>query len=386
MKVLQMTRVLVCLAVLLIAPGAYARQTDARPSYMYVGTLDHKLLVVDDSTGEVADEIPLSGVPRNTALSADQKQLYIVTTRMLIDIVDLASRKVVSSFNLADGRSSPMIFDLAPDPLAPGAFDFNYSGLAVDPNGKYLYTTLRAAIKEIDQYRIEPAMFVAIDLANKKIAKAFHFPSNIDQGFGFMSTYKVSPDGKLLYVFGDDILIFDLNTFTQVDRIILSKPAYPGASPFRLNVSDDPNDDASTVTSVFVSVDPIVHKGSLGLASLNLTTRKVDYKPVGPALPMLGFMVSPDRKLGYSVMYTAALGNRRTEWWVWDLQTHKVIKRREFESRPTFNFSLSADGKRIYLYGSGPTIEIYDAETLESTKFIDFKRDLTTNVITLARR
>ncbi len=378
-------------AALLITAGApralAADQTAASDGhYMYVGTLDHKLLVIDEATEDVVAEIPLGGIPRNTALSADQKQLYIVTTRMLIEVVDLPSRKVISSFNLADGRSTPTIQQITPDPLLPGSLSFDYSGLAVDPNGKYLYTTLRTAVKEIDQYRIEPAMFVAIDIANKKIAKAFHFPPEIDEGFGFVATYKISPDGKLLYVFNDDILVYDLDTFKQIDTIALSKPAYPGASPFRLSVSADPYDDPSIVTSVFVSVDPVVHKGMLGIASLNLLTRKIDYKPIGPALPMLGFMVSPDRKLGYSVMYTSALGNRQTEWWVWDLQTHKVIKKKQFESRPTFNFGLSGDGKKIYLFGSGPTIEVFDASTLESIKFMDLKRDLTTNVITLARR
>jgi DNA-binding beta-propeller fold protein YncE len=362
-----------------------AAQGGAGGAVFYVGTLDHKLLVIDEDSEAVVDEIPLAGVPRNTALSADQKQLYIVNTKMGIEVVDLDARKVTSSFSLTDGRSSPMIFGLSPDSLNPGALDFSFSGLAVDPGGRYLYTTVRAAVKEIDQYRLEPAKFIAIDLQRKNIAKAFDFPEGVDRGFGFMATYKVSPDGKLLYVFDNDIMILDLATFKPVDRIALSKPPYPGASPFRLAVTDDPYDNPRTVTSVFISVDSIVRKGTLGLASLDLETRKVSYKPIGPALPMLGFVVSPDRKLGYSVMFSSALGNRQTEWWVWDLTTHKVIKRREFESRPTFRFSLSSDGKKLLVYGSGSTIEAFDASTLESLKFVDYKRDITTNVITVAR-
>ena len=35
-----------------------------------------------------------------------------------------------------------------------------------------------------------------------------------------------------------------------------------------------------------------------------MLTREVKYTPIGPALPMMGFMLSPDHKLGYSVMYT----------------------------------------------------------------------------------
>jgi hypothetical protein len=101
---------------------------------------------------------------------------------------------------------------------------------------------------------------------------------------------------------------------------------------------------------------------------------------------MMGFLVSPDRKRGYSVMYTGAGGNRRTEWWVWDLETHQVVKTEPFESRPTFNFGLSSDGKKLYLYGSGSSLEIFDAETLKSRKLLRLNKDLTTDLVTLARR
>jgi hypothetical protein len=350
---------------------------------MYIGTLDHKLLVIDEQKDEIADEIGLQGVPRATALSADQKQLYIINTRMAIEIVDLAARKETSTFSLADSRSKPR---MAAGAVARGLLTGRFSGLAVDPNGRYLYATMRVIVKDIDEYRIEPAKFVAIDLREKTIARTFDFPPQFDQGFGFMATYKVSPDGKLLYIFDDDILVFDLDTFKQVDRIALGKPPYPGASPYRLMVSEDPYDDPTKVTNVFTSVDPVVHKGTLGLATLNLLTREVSYMPVGPSLPTLGFMVSPDRKLGYSVMFYSAGGNRKTEWWVWDLEKHDVIQKAEFESRPTFRFGISSNGKRLYLYGAGSTLEIFDAATLKSLKLMYLNKDTTTNLITIAHR
>jgi hypothetical protein len=101
---------------------------------------------------------------------------------------------------------------------------------------------------------------------------------------------------------------------------------------------------------------------------------------------MLGFLVSPDRKLGYSVMFTSAGGNRRTEWWIWDIATQQVIKKQEFESRPTFRFGISSDGKKLYLYGSGSTLEVIDAKTLQSIKVIYLNKDITTNLVTLARK
>jgi hypothetical protein len=353
---------------------------------MYIGTLDKKLLVIDEDKEEVVDQIQLGGIPRVTALSADQKQMYVVTTQMLIETVDLASRKVVSSFTLADSRNRPRIQATAADVVNLGA-NARYTGLAVDPKGRYIYTTMRAVVKDIDQYRVDMPQFVAIDLQQKKIAKSWPFPKTMDQGFGFAATYKVSPDGKLLYVFQEDILVFDLETFTQVDKIELAQPPYPGMTPYRLASNQDAFDAPDMVTSIFTSVDSVVHKGTLGLATINLTTRKIEYFPIGPLLPMTNFLITPDRKRGFSVVPKIATGaNRLTEWWVWDIEKHEVIKKKEFETRPTFRFAVGGTGKKLYLYGAGSTLEIWDAETLESRKLIYLKKDTTTNLTTIAYR
>src|SRR5881409_2905793 len=360
-----------------------ARGQTSSERLMYVGTLDKKLLVIDEVKEEVVGEIPLGGIPRTTALSADKKKLHIFTTQMLLETVDLESRKVVSSFSLADPRNRVRIQANAPDLVNIGG-NARFSGIAVDPKGRYLYTTMRNVVKDIDQYRIDPPQFVAIDLQEKKIAKAWPFPKEMNQGFGFNATYKVSADGRRLYVFEEDILVFDLDTFKQIDTIELAQPPFPGASPYRLAASDDPYDAPDSVTSVFTSVDPIVHKGTLGLAKIDLTTRKVDYFPIGPLLPMNGFQLSPDRKRGYSVMPKIGVGaNRATEWWVWDIENHRVIKKKDFDTLPTFRFAVSGDGTKLYLYGAGSTLEVWDAETLESRKLIYLNKDTTTNLITL---
>ena len=376
------------LAIALVAFGAgltAPAQAASSDHLMYIGTLDKKLLVFDEDREEVVDQIPLGGIPRATALSADKKKLYIFTTRMNFEVVDLDARKVVGSFDLSDARSRVRLGGGGPDRIHIGGHA-RYSGIAVDPQGRYLYTTMRVVIKDIDQYRVEPPQFVAIDLQDMKIAKSWPFPKDLDQGFGFDATFKVSPDGKLLYVFEDDILIIDLATFKEVGRIALSHPPYPGATPYRLAESGDTFDTPNTVTSVFTSVDDIVRKGTLGMATMDLTTRKIQYFPIGPLLPMMGFLVSPDHKLGYSIMPKEGAGaNRLTEWWVWDIATHSVIKKKEFESRPTFKFSVGGDGTKLYLYGAGSTLEIWDAKTLESKKLIYLNKDTTTNLIMASR-
>ena len=229
-----------------LAASPAPQTTSSSAGFAYIGTLDHKLLIVDENKEEIVGEIPLGGVPRVTALSPDQTKLHILTTQMDVETVDLPGRKMITHFSLSDEKSRPRV-------ARSGG-----TSIAVDPSGRYLYATLRVSVSETDYYRMEPAQFVVIDLQDKKIAKTFSFPKDMDQGFVFAASYKVSPDGKLLYVFQEDVLVFDLATFTQIDRIEMAKPEFPGASPYHLNPADDPYNNGEVVTSVFTAVDPIV--------------------------------------------------------------------------------------------------------------------------------
>jgi hypothetical protein len=62
-----------------------------------------------------------------------------------------------------------------------------------------------------------------------------------------------------------------------------------------------------------------------------------------------------------------------------------VINRAPLEARTTFNFGISGDGTKLYLYGSGSTLEIFNADTLKSEKLLFLNKDLTTRIVTLAR-
>lgn len=361
----------------LLLCGAMMAATPGVPKgVMYVGTLDHKLLLIEETKGDVLGEIPLSGIPRSVVLSADKSKLHIVTTKVQVETVDLVTRKVVSSFNLSDGRSTPR--------MLRGAGGRNFSGIVVDPDGRHIYLTLSVTVKELDHFRTEPPMWVKVDLVDKKIVKSTPFPKGYDQGFGFGATYKISSDGKLLYVFDEDIVVFDMASFKELERIPLAKPEYPGASPHRLTVTDDPNDAPNQVTSVFTSVDPFVHKETLGLGTIDLATRQVKYQPIGPAFPMVGFALTPDRKSGVSLMINRTGGNREAEWWVWDIASQKVVKRAPVPARISFRLGMSSDGKTLYLYGAGSTIELFDAETLQSKKLLYLNKDTTTNLIVMA--
>jgi DNA-binding beta-propeller fold protein YncE len=364
--------VLFVIALLSVAAFAQAPAVKATNGAMlYIGTWPNKILVIDEAQGKVVDQIALqTGTPQGLTLSYDKKKIFATTYQNGIEVIDLATRQVTNHFRLDEGNRIVRL-----------------RGFAPDPTDQLLYATINVAIKQIDRFEIEKPKFAIIDLAQKKIVKTFDFPKEHDTPFGFMASYRVSPDGKLLYVFKEDVLIFDLKDFKQVDKIELSKPTHPGSFPIRIGGGDDPNEEPGVVVSVFNATDPVVRRQIFGLARLDLTTRNLEFTPIGPATNgMTGLRLTPDRQTGYTVAFIGGGANRRTEFWVFDLATRKLVKRQEFASRTRFSFALSGDGKQLYIYGAGPTIEIYDPVDFKLQRIITFEGDSITGLLVLRPR
>ena len=168
---------------------------------MYIGTLDKKLLVIDEDKEEVVGAIPLDGIPRTTVLSADTRSFTFSDANVVRDRGPGVS-KVVSSFSLPILGAGRAIQASAPDRILVGSGCYSrLSGLAVDPTGRFLYTTMKVVIKDIDQYRIEPPQFVAIDLQDKKIAKLGRFPKISIRASDLMPPTRSRRTASCLYVF-----------------------------------------------------------------------------------------------------------------------------------------------------------------------------------------
>lgn len=338
---------------------------------LYIGTWPKVLLVIDEARGTIIDKIELqTGTPRSLKLSYDKKKIYVTTMGNGIEVIDTTIRKVVNSFDLDEGNRITRVSSIAPD-----------------PQDKLLYATIRTVIKQVDRFEVEKPKFAVVDLEQKKIVKTFDFPKEYDTPRGFIADYRVSPDGKLLYVFKEDILIFDLKDFKQIDKIELSKPLHPGHYPIRLGASDDPVQEPGVVTSVFNTVDPVVQRPIFGIARLDLSSRSVDYTPIGPATTaMTGLHLTPDRKTGYTVASFGTGGNRRTEFWVFDIPARKLVNKVEFASRTRFSFALSSDGSQCYIYVAGPTIETYDTTTFKLKNVLTLEGDSTTQLLVVRKQ
>jgi len=366
---LRMVTPLLLLAFVAIASCANARAADSTQQLIFFGTWPHHVVVFDSAAEKIVGTIDLkTDAPRALILSPDKKKLYASTLNdNSIVTIDIASRAVTSSFSLNSGNQIVRLIGLAPD-----------------PGGNYLYGLASFVTKQIDHYDVSPPKVVVIDLAAKKISRVGDLPK--DEGpFGFRNSMKLSPDGKLLYIFRHNILVLDTSSFALVKKVDLAKPQAPGIENVSLGILDDPNELPGKVTSVFSSSDPYVHREVFGIGVIDLAKLSFDFSPVGPinAGNMMPLYLTPDRKTGYTIAIDGDPGNRRCEFWAFDMATRKLIRKREFDGRTRFYFGVSADGSKLLIYGAGYEVDVYDAQTFQFRSNIAAPGDMTTNMVAL---
>ncbi len=335
---------------------------------LFVGAWPGKVLVIDEGTYAVTKEIPLqTGVARTMALTPDRKKIIVATMKDSgIETIDTATAQLVDSFRLSSGNKS-----------------IRLSGLAPDPAGKLLYSVITTAEKKLDRFVISKPEFAVIDLEQKKIVRTAEYPKDEFAGGG-RGNLRVSPDGKTLYQFGENVLVFNTSDFKLAEKIELSRPQFPGMESIFLMGGDDPNDPPGIMTGLFLTTDPVVHRRVFGIAQFDLNSRKFKFNPVGtPPNGMTGMRLTPDRKSAYTVAIEGEHGDRRTEFWAFDLATHRVVKKAEFNGRTRFTFGSSTTGKHLFIYGAGNTIEVYDVATMQMIKDLDVNADMTTGLISV---
>lgn len=334
---------------------------------MYLATWPHTIRVVDADQEKVIDAIELpTDVARVLLLSPNGKTLYASSLRdNCIVTVDLGTRKTSDKFCLNVDNVVNRL-----------------SGLAIDPTGKYLYSVVTAITKQIDHYEIGTPKLAVISLADKKIVQEADYPKD-EPPPGGRALLRVSPDGKSIFLFRQSILVFNTSDLKLAKKIDLSSPiAPPGMDNLSLNIIDDPNEDPRKLIGIFNSSDPYVHRDIFGIAEIDMSNQSFDWTPVGPAaISLLPLMMTPDRTLGYTVAVNGTHGDRVTEFWVFDMKTHKIINKKEFLGRTRLNFGMTADGKKLLIYNAGFQIEVYDAKTLALHSTIDLGGDTTSNLV-----
>jgi DNA-binding beta-propeller fold protein YncE len=356
------------LAAPLAVPLALAALPVAAPASaatLFMGSYPDTLLVFEEDKAAVTGKIRLeTGLPTAMRLSDDGRRIYVTTiTTSGIEVIDTATRKVVSRFSLNDGATR-----------------YRFWGGAPDPAGRYFYTVLTKIEKAVDHYTVSKPLYGVVDLKLGKVVRTSEIEKEDERagGGGYRAGYKVSPDGKYLYMFGEKVMILDVATLKVVDRIDLSKPETTGLESAGFGGTIEPLRTPGQYVSLFTAADPYIHNKTFGVARFDLASRAFSFTPIGPAPEaMAGLQVTPDGKEAYTVVANGKLGNKRCEFWRFDMTTNAVLDKAEFPCRSRFQFGMSGDGRKLYIYGASYDIEVYDAKSLKHETTWDLGNDTT---------
>jgi hypothetical protein len=325
---------------------------------MYIGTYKGEIEIYDEATEKLTGTIKLkTGIPRSMTFSPDRTRFYALDSRFeQIEIVDVATRKTIDSFKLSAGNKNIRVSNLQPD-----------------PSNTFLILMYRTATKLADRWEIGPPTLQKYDLASHAFGQVIPWPRGEERESVNM---RIGPDGKHLFVFGEEVTVLETEKFTEVESWPFAQPTETGLGRINLGPSHDFNDPPGMFTGLFTMNDPDRARRIMGIGRVDLRARKLDFSPIGPASNVAPFAQAPDRKRAYGI--TQEIGNY--EFWTFDLEKNTVTMRTKFEGRPRLGLRVSSNGKLLYVYVAGATVDVYEAATHKYLRTVWLGGDQTTEL------
>jgi len=349
-----------------VALAAQAPRVSGGNGTFYIGGYPNLIWTMDEATEKVTGTIQLkTGIPRRLGLSRDRTRFYIIdATQEKVEIVDVATRTTLDTFTLTEGNRRIRVNSIEPD-----------------PTHRYAILLTRSGTKLRDRVEVGPAMLQQYDLKEHKVMRTIPWPDGEERDNANLT---FSPDGKLLYFLGNEILIFETENFTQVDRWDLSN-LEEGLGQVSLSFGgfgglDTTNDEPGFLTTAMTVEDPVQHRRMMGVARINLAKKDLEFYTIGPS-GGINFVLAPDRKHGYGL----ESGIDRYQFWTFDLDQRRVTSRAEFAGRPRMALKTSSNGRLLYIYQAGATIDVYDASTYKYLRTITLDGDMTTQFYVVPR-
>jgi len=363
-------RVLVAItcAALCAAPGRAqnAPRLSGGDGLLYIGGYPNHIWILDEASGNTIGTIQVkSGIPRRMGLSRDRTRFYIIdATSEFIEVIDIAASSTLATFRLSAGNRRVRI-----------------NSLEADPSHRYAVILTRAATRLRDRVEIGPSELQQIDLKDGRVLRTIPWPDAQEQD---SVNLMFSPDGKLLYLLGTEIRILETETFTQVDRWDLSS-LEEGLGQVSVSFGgfgglDTINDEPGTLTTTMTVQDPVHGRRLMGVARIDLAAKHLNFYTLGPAAGV-SFALAPDHKRAYGL--ESSVG--RYQFWTFDLDKRRVVSRVEFEGRPRMSLKTSSNGRLLYIYNAGETIDIYDGASYRYLRTIVLPGDVTTQFYVVPR-
>ncbi len=354
--VLAVTALVLLASSVVVATQETAAGPPAGEGTFYIASYKGAILVVDEATFVVTREIPSrAGIPGfDMTLSGDRSRLYVLdATGEKVEIVDRETQTVADMFTLSQGSTKTRISDMAPD-----------------PKDRFVVLTIKNYTLKTDRWEVGPSTLVQYDLASKTIARTIPWPKDEErEGAGVL----FSPDGSLMYLIGEDILIYETTNFTEVDRWDISRPIEMGAGRVNFGGFDPFSDEPGFFTGLLTMQDPLQNRRIMGIGRIDLAGKKIDFHPLGPARGMRSFAVSPDHTRAYALLQDIG----EYELWTFDLEHYRLLSRTPFQGRPRMSIKVSTSGQLLYIYQAGNTIDVYEAATFRHLRTVTLDADMT---------
>jgi glutamine cyclotransferase len=337
------------LAALLLA--AAPLQAAQAQELLYLNGLSHTW-VVDAAAFKVVQTLPTKGLTQGLWPSEDGKLIYIVTgQRELLEVVDRASGKVVDTFSFSE----------------PGRTRARMYGATVIKDRLYVYlTTSRFDGWEDgkqDRFHLAEPEIVAVDLKTKKKVARLPMP------LGILNLQPVE-GGKRIYAMGRNIYDIDAATLKLRRTIPLDPPAMTGEGQIMINAEWVHPETAGGLSGYpYYTTDPITHRLTTGLLTLDDKDGSIDHFEYGPPITnQFGFSaaLTPDRKRAFITMnklFEIDMGKRR-------------LTRVKDYGKTYYAVTVSADGKKLFLSSSGATLTELDAQTLAITRTMELPGEI----------
>ncbi|MDB4913370.1 MAG: hypothetical protein JWM95_1014 [Gemmatimonadetes bacterium] len=346
--------VLACGMTILFAAGIGAQEVGGKGT-IYVGTYAKKILVIDEATMKTVDSIPTSiGIPYNMSLSYNRSHIYANDPAdEKVEVFDLATRKAINSFSLSRDSLKVQIVSMN-----------------VDPKERFAVLLIRTTRRRPDRYEIGKPTLVKFDLAKKVVTDTIPWPLGQERE---NAQIIFSPSGDLMYFFTqDDILIYSAETLKQVDKWDLGRSWDEGLGRFNFGFPNDVFEEPGFYTGLFRTTDPVNRRAMMGIARVDLVKKSVEFFTLGPT-DNVSMRLAPGRKRAYGLKSQTGL----SEFWTFDLDSHRVLGKTEFKGRPRMGMAVSSNGKIIYIHTAGTTIDLYDTQTFKLTRTVDLHADQT---------
>lgn len=345
------------LSLLTVAPTE--AQDSAPNAKWYLGTYTNEILVWDEAAEDVIDRIETkSPISTRLSLSPDKSQLYLLDPFFeTLEIIDLETRTSVADFTLSHDNTRTWINSFEPHP------SLEWAAILV-----------QSRTKLADRYEIDDHVILRYDLNAFEVTDTIPWPDDRQRE---SASFRFSPDGDVMYVFTDDLVALDSESWEEVDRWEISEPFETGLGRMSLPFGTSPYQEENGVyTGMFRMTDPVQDRRIMGIATVDMAAQEVDFRPIGPS-EGLSFTLSPDGTKGYGLR--SRVGDY--QMWKFDVTGARVSDQIRFEGRPRMALMPSADGSRLFIYNAGATIDVYDEQTFELLRTFTFDADMTQVVV-----